>query len=287
MTRLTDTVFPSFVAAAAIVAMQPLAAAAAPVEGSVTLNGQTVRISHVAAQLHDNAEGVVDRPLVLVFADRPVPAGALDGGMAIAVHRLARDGQLRGLMLRIDPGRPNEASMVLLDKPADARTALAFASVSDSDAPVIAGLKLGGATVSGSLSHAAFGEPPASLAYTLRFDAPLTREPAPTADLAAAALKTSPQYKAAAAYAEAMARGDLKAVRLAASPAMLEQIDGMVAAAGQAAAIERMKKGGIAAKAQLDRFKRMVERGTRAMLVVGPYEYLTLVKEQGEWKMGS
>ncbi|MCE9658543.1 MAG: hypothetical protein K8R60_08280 [Burkholderiales bacterium] len=287
MTRLIDTVFPRLVAAAAIVALQPLAGAAASVEGSVTLNGQTVRITHVAAQLHDNAEGVFDRPLVLVFADRPVPAGALDGGMALGVHKLAREGQLRGLMLRIDPGKPSEASMVLLDKPADARTSLAFVSVSGSEGPVIAGLKLDGAAVSGSLKRAASGEPPASLGYTLRFDAPLQREPAPTADLQAAALKASPQYKAAAAYAEAMAKGDLKAVRLAASPAMLEQIDGMVAAAGEAAAIERMKKGGVSARAQLAKFKRMVERGNRAMLVVDNYEYLTLVKEGADWKMGS
>jgi hypothetical protein len=287
MTRIIDTVFPSLVAAAAIVALQPLAAAAGPVEGSVTLNGQKVRITDVAIRLHDNAEGVFDRPLVLVFADRPVPAGALDGGMAIGVHQLAREGQLRGLMLRMDPAKPAEASMVLLDKPADARTSLAFASVSGSDEPVIAGLKLGGSSASGSLKHAAFGEPPASLTYALRFDAPLTREPAPTADLQAAALKASPQYKVAAAYAQAMAKGDLKAVRLASSRAMLEQVDGMVAAAGEATAIERMKKSGVRSVAQLAKFKRMVERGTRAMLVVDNDEYLTLVKEGGDWKMGS
>ena len=61
----------------------------------------------------------------------------------------------------------------------------------------------------------------------------------------------------------------------------------MVAAVGEGVAAERMKKGGVAARAQLAKFKRMVEPGSRAMLVVGNYEYLTLPKEDGEGKMGS
>ncbi|MEO8523783.1 MAG: hypothetical protein ABI460_03590 [Caldimonas sp.] len=285
-TRIAGMALQSFAVALWLVACQA-AAMAAPVEGTVTLNGQQIRISHVAAQMHDNVEGVVDMPLRIVFSDRPLPPGALDGGMALGVHQLARAGQLRGLMLRIDPAKPNQASLVLLDKPADARTGLAFASVSSSNEPAIAGLKMSGTSVSGSLVKAEFGEPPAALSYSLRFDTPLLREPAVTADLQAPALQSSVEFKLASAYAEAMARGDLKAVRGAASKAMRAEIDAMVAAAGESVAVERMKKGGVAARAQLAKFKRMVERGSRAMLVVDNDRYLTLSKEDGEWKMGS
>lgn len=271
----------------AVVVWQPLASAAPAVEGTVTLNGQQIRISHIAAQMHDNAEGVVEMPLRIVFSDRPVPPGALDGGMALGVQQLARAGLLRGLMLRIDPAKPNQASLTLLDKPADARTSLAFASVSSSDQPAIAGLKMSAKAVSGSLVRAEFGEPPAALSYSLKFDTPLLPEPAVTADLQAPALKSSVEFKLAAAYADAMARGDLQAVRGAASKALRAEIDAMVGAAGEGVAVERMKRGGAAAKAQLAKFKRMVERGSRAMLVVGNDEYLTLSKEDGEWKMGS
>lgn len=287
MNRIVDIIFPKLLTAIAIVALQPLASAAPAAFGSVTLNGQQIRIAHIAAQMHDNAEGVVELPLRIVFSDRPVPPGALDGGMALGVQQLARAGQVRGLMLRIDPAKPNQASLTLLDKPVDERTSLAFASVSSSDQPVIVGLKMSGTSASGSLAKAEFGEPPAALAYSLKFDTPLWREPAVTADLRAPALTSSTEFKVASAYADAMARGDLKAVRGATSKALRAEIDAMVAAAGEGVAVDRMKKGGVAAKAQLAKFRRMVERGSRAMLVVGNDEYLTLSKEDGEWKMGN
>lgn len=291
MRRITyDTAFPEALAVSAFIALQPLAVNAAPVDGSVTLNGQAVRISQVAAQLHDNAEGVVRMPLVLVFSDRPLPPGALDGaGAATAVQQLARAGQVRGLLLRIDPVRPNEASYILLDKADDPCAWMASIAESDRGVPVIAGMKLGASTVSGRLDRppAAPGSTPVTLSYVLKFDAPLAREPAITADLAAPALQASPQYKLAAAYADAMAQGDAPALRRLSSAAMGEMTAAMFAAAGDAAAVERMKKGSVRAQAQLAKFKRLVERGPRAMLIVDTYEYLSFVKENGEWKLGS
>lgn len=286
MTRIIDTTLPRLVTALALVALQGQAAAA-PVDGTVTLNGKQVRVTHVAAQLHDNAEGVFDRPLTIVFADRPVPAGALDGGNALAVHKLAIAGELRGLMLRIDPNKPNEASLILLDKPADARTSLVSMSVAASDKPVIAGLRMSADKVAGSLERKEEGTELATVGYVLRFDTALLREPAPSANLQGAPLKASAPFKVATAYADAMVAGDMAAARRFMSKAMREQMDAMAAAVGNAELSARMKKGAPRSKAQLDRFTRLVERGSHAMLLVGADEYLTLSREDGEWKMGS
>jgi hypothetical protein len=262
------------------------AVVAAPVEGTVTLNGQSLRVGHVAARRHDNAEGVIDQPLLLVFSEQAVPAAALDGGMALGVHRMARAGQLRGFMLRFDSAKPGEASLVLLDSPADARTGLAFVSIAATE-PVIGSLRLTADRIEGRLDRPPQGEPPASIGYALRFDAPLSQEPAVTADLSGAPMKASAEFKLVAAYADAMARGDLAAVRGMSGAALREQTDGLVAAVGEVQAIARMKKGGISATSQLARFQRLVERGGRATLIVGRHEYVTLAKDGGEWRMGS
>ena len=61
----------------------------------------------------------------------------------------------------------------------------------------------------------------------------------------------------------------------------------MIAAQGGPAVPAQMLKSGAREKAQLQKIKRLVERGSRAMLVVDTYEYLTMAREDGEWKMGS
>lgn len=287
MPFLPRPVFSTLCAALTAVAMQSPASAASA-EGSVELNGKAVRISHVVAQLHDNAEGVVKSPLMIVFADRPVPAGALDGaGAATALQQLARAGQLRGLLLRMDPARPNESSFVLLDKADDPRAWMASMTQSDQGVPVVAGMKLGPTSVSGTMKRQGGGDGPVTLGYALKFDAPVAREPAITADLKGADLRSSPQYKVAAAYADAMAKGDAAAVRKLSSPAMAEITQAMFDSAGAANGVARMKQGAAYSKAQLGKFVRLVERGPRAMLIVDGYEYVSFVKDGQDWKLGS
>lgn len=95
---------------AAVAAFVPMAtpavAIAAPVAGTAALNGKPIVLTHVLAKLHDNAEGVVGKPLLIVVADRPIPPGALNGIGETVASQLAMAGKLRGLLFRIDPARP-------------------------------------------------------------------------------------------------------------------------------------------------------------------------------------
>jgi hypothetical protein len=87
------------------------------VEGAITLNGKPVAAAHVLAKLHDNAEGVVTRTLLVAVTDRPLPPGGLDGIGETVASQLALAGKLRGVLFRIDPARPDEAALIVLDKP--------------------------------------------------------------------------------------------------------------------------------------------------------------------------
>ncbi|MEO8523775.1 MAG: hypothetical protein ABI460_03550 [Caldimonas sp.] len=261
----------------------PRAAVAAPVEGSLMLDGKPVVLSHVLAKLHDNAEGVVGKPLLIAVADRPIPPGALDGLGETLAGRLAIAGKLRGLLFRIDPAKPYEASLIVLDKPEQPGRGLGSVFIGSKEQPAIEGLQIGADRVSARFVRPAGGAQAIEVSFALKVAAPLTREPAITADLAGLAVRASPHYKAALAYAEAMKKGDIAAQSQLTSRAMNEQMAGSPV---PAAMTERLKEVGATMKKELARVQRIVERGDRAALLVGTQTWITMVKENGEWKSG-
>ncbi len=271
---------------AGALAAVPAFASAAPVEGTVTIDGKAIRITHAAAQLNDNAEKLEVQPLTLVFADRPIPAGAIDGG-GWTLMRMAADGELRGVLLRIDPAMPQKASMVLLAKRADGQPGIVSAFVSSPEGPVVEGLKIGANTVSGSFVRKDYADMQLSLSHSVRFAMPLSHAPAIGTDLGAAQLKSSPQFKALAALADAMQRGDLATARRLHSTLARAELDAAAAATDSTVFTERMKKQGAYMKTQLPRYQRLVVRGPRATLIVKPDYFQTMTMEEGEWKMGS
>jgi len=257
---------------------------AAPVEGTITLNGKPIAAGHVLAKLHDNAEGVVSRPLLIAVADRAIPAGALDGIGETVVSQLALAGKLRGLLFRIDPARPDEASVIVLDKPAEPGRGLSSLVVGSKEQPAVTRLKIGTDSVGvGFVRVPGSGAQAIDLAFALKVAAPLTREPPITADITGPAIKASPQYKASLAYAEAMQGGDSAAQSRLTSKAMNERI---ASYPDPAALTERLKAVGVTAEAQLAKVHRIVERGNRAALLIDARAWMTMVKENGEWKSG-
>lgn len=270
------------IALAAVMSAVLQPASAAPVEGTITLDGKPIPATHVLAKLHDNAEGTVRRPLLIAIADRPIPPGALDGIGENVASQMALAGALRGLLFRIDPARPGEASLIVLDKPEPGR-GLSTLVIGSKEQPAVTRLKIGADEVSVGFVRPPGGTQAIDLSFALRVGAPLTREPPVTADLKGPAIKASPPYKAALAYAEAMRSGDVRAQSRLGSRAMNQRME-MVP--DRAAITERLKEVGATAKKQLARVHRIVERGDRAVLLIDADAWITMVRENGEWKSG-
>jgi len=74
-------------------------------KGFLQAGAERVPIVEALAHFHDNAEGLLDRPreLRILLADREVPQEALAGIDFPMVGEMARDGRLRGLLIRVDP----------------------------------------------------------------------------------------------------------------------------------------------------------------------------------------
>ena len=101
------------------------------------------------------------------------------------------------------------------------------------------------------------------------------------ADITGRAIKTSPQYKASLAYAVATQKGDVAEQSPLSSRATNERI---ASCPNPVAITERLKAVGVAAKAQLPNVHRIVERGNRAALLIDQRAWITMVKENQEWR---
>src|SRR5690349_15904489 len=64
-----------------------------------------VAFSHAVALELDNAEGLLDSPkqIRVLLTDKEMPVSALYGQAFPPIWRMAQDGQVKGLYLRIDP----------------------------------------------------------------------------------------------------------------------------------------------------------------------------------------
>ncbi|MCE9658539.1 MAG: hypothetical protein K8R60_08260 [Burkholderiales bacterium] len=269
-------------AAAAAAALQQ--ASAAPVEGTITLDGKPIAATHVLAKLHDNAEGVVGRPLLVAVTDRPIPPGGLDGIGETVAAQMALAGKLRGLLFRIDPARPDEASMIVLDKPREAGRGLGSLVIGSKEQPAVTRLKIGADAVTVAFARPPGGAQAVDVSFALKVTAPLTREPPITADIKGRpAIEASPQYRASLAYGEAMRTGDVRAQVRLGSRAMNERMDMYP---DRVAITERLKEVGAVAKSQLAKVHRIVVRGDRAALLIDQRAWITMVRENGEWKSG-
>lgn len=148
---------------------------AAEVEGTLAIGGKPIAVRHVAAQLHDNAEGALRRPLRIVVADRPIDEGAIEGIGEIPATQLALEGKLRGVLLRIDPAKPYEASLIVLDQPDDPQRGLTSFVVGSPQEPAIAALKLAPTQLTLVASRPVSPANAVDVAFSLRIDTPLTR----------------------------------------------------------------------------------------------------------------
>ncbi|MBI1734366.1 MAG: hypothetical protein HYR51_04260 [Candidatus Rokubacteria bacterium] len=146
------------------------------VQGSLQVDGVTVALTHAFAHLHDNAERLLHRPreLRILLADREVPRDALGGIALPALMRMAREGRVRGLLLRLDADQPTREVLTPLRPPVDP------------DQPVVVRkISVAHNRVTGEIEY---GD-------RLRFSAPLFSERRVTEDLRGEAARQSVQAR--------------------------------------------------------------------------------------------
>jgi hypothetical protein len=258
------------------------------VEGTFTVDGKEIALTHAYAHLHDDAEGLIGRKqLRILLTDREVPQKALAGISFLPVEDMAIQGKVQGLLMTMAPNNPNEIRAVPLLKPAERGASLTNWSLSASGKKLFKEWKLAPTRVVGAIDHEdktehSFITGP-RVSWSLRFSAPVFNEPAITDDLRGKAAQASPQVKALRLAADAMARGDFATLKKLSSDRSNRQMEVGLSMQGPQAKTF-VKQMGAEMKKTLPKIQRVIVRGDHAVAILSKNEWATLVREGGQWK---
>jgi hypothetical protein len=252
----------------------------------LTVNGQDVPLTHFRAHLHDNAEGLLNfrKELRILIADREVPADALHGVGFVPAQHMAIDGKLRGLLLTLDPNDLGAVQITVLWKPAQPGATLITQTQTSTKKDIIKSSKIAEGAVSGEIedyqeASEFMGTP--EIRYAVRFSAAVENEPAITADLRGKAAQTSAQAAVIRKKGEALEKKDLAAARALSTEGAYRRSEPFLTHP-QAQAMLRQQ--GTEMKQSVNSVSRLVERGSRAVLIFEDKSWATFVKEGDAWK---
>lgn len=253
----------------------------------LTVNGENIPLTHFSAHLHDNAEGQLQfrKELRILLSDREVPADALNGMVLdIPVEAMAKAGEIRGLLIKLDPDDLGEALVELLLKTDNPMQPRVTQTLSSSKKDVIKNFAMTGKTVSGEIERmdsgeSAFADMP-TMSYFVRFKAQVTNEPAITADLKGKDAQNSPFAKLVYKKGDVLEKGDIGALKaMTSKQANIRNEVFLNNPEFHAGA----KSFGAEMKDSIKSITRLVERGKRAVLILEDGS-MNFVKEGNEWK---
>ena len=261
--------------------------------GTLTVGADSVKLVFSHAHLHDNAEGWLDRPkeMRILLADREVPETSLAGlNVFMTLSEMVRQGKIRGVLLRLDPAKPNAIVATVLYPPKNPQQALANETLSYSNKSPFDKLQISAVRVGGAIAHhtdgnADFDWP--TVDYTADFSAPLFNEPAVTASLTGKQALDSVQVKAVLAKAKALAKGDLKVAQQYSTRRSNLQTEALTAQLGDEA-VKMAKQMGAEMEKELKQGQvRLVVRGSTAALILGKKgtSMYSIVLEGDSWKV--
>lgn len=262
--------------------------------GELAVNGQKVTLTHSYALRQDNAEGLMDGPeLRLLFADREVSPEVLAGPVLSDVDRLAREGAVRGLVLRVAADRtPESVNGTVLFPPADPQASLPFFTKSGAGAGFTR-FQLGDNRVVGEAEMQSDRDPSfkgmAVYEYRVSFSAPIFQDRKVTASLKGKEARESAPARAFLAFEKALREGDLAKVRAAVIPARWKELETYLAQVGEAQFKAQAREMSPPTATRQKQIERVVVREDRATVIYkepGATGFQSLVREGEVWKVG-
>ena len=268
------------------VATAAFAIDAGTAKGTLKADGKDIPLKYSVAYQLDNAEGLLDRPkeMRILIADREVPAEALAGLAFPPVMQMARENKVQGILLRFDPADRKTVLVTYLAAPKDPRMSLMNLTVSGTQ-DAFKKLDVGSTRVIGELaykdSRSGSSDMP-SLEFAINFSSPVFHNPAVTADLKGEAARKSPQAQLLRDKARALAKADFAAVKKLSTERQNKSTDAFLAqAGGQAKAYAREAAAEL--EKSVKKLERVVERGDRAVAIVGKGEWMSFARVSGQW----
>lgn len=268
------------------------AAAAGPgkADGSLSVGQGGIELKTAYATQYFNDEGLADGPeLRILLADRKVDLDQLAGPKGDGIERLARQGQLRGILLRLDPTQLAKAPVrgtLLVQPPSPSDSLMHFTITGDSGG--FDALQVTKDRVQGKVQfQSAPGTAPA-FSYRAGFTAPLVQD-RPAARLIGARAQESPQAKAVLAFERALLDADMAEVSAHATPERFAALDADFLRVGPASFLEQVRAQLPDPAVRPRQIREVVIHGSRAWVVMvkddGTRTVAALAHRDGAWKL--
>lgn len=260
------------------------------VQGNLTINNETIELKEAYAHFHDNAEGLLDRPkeIRIVLADRRIPQESLRGIAFLPVTTLAKEGNVRGLLLQFDPGDQSKMVVTILRAPSRQGASLTTISRADTGQKLFKNLAISKTRVGGETEYAEKGSPGSEsfpgISYSVKFSAPLFNELPVTADLKGKAAQDSPQAKVLREKINALKKGDFDAVKRLSTQRANRRTDLLLTQMGADQAKIFAKEAAKEEEQSLKSIKRIVVRGSTAVMIFSKNAWSSFAQEDGQWK---
>ncbi|MCU0837869.1 MAG: hypothetical protein MUE49_04000 [Rhodospirillales bacterium] len=237
-------------------------------QGTMTSDGVAVGLHHALALFYGNEEGLLDGPEIrLLLSDRDVAPAALSGPILDRLEQLARKGDVRGLVLRLDPQQPVTAPIggTVLLSPADPERSLTFLELEGGSG--IEDWRLTDTRASGRLAFSIAGDTPAdTVTVQAAFSAPRFRDEV-TARLIGPEAADSAPAQALVRWNEALHRGDIETLKALSSDDKYAELLAFRAEVGDEALrkVVAAEPSGAELKRQI---KEVLVRGDRAFIIM-------------------
>lgn len=266
------------------------AAGTGKADGSLSAGTASVELRTAYATQYFNEEGLADGPeLRILLADRKVDLDLLAGPTADAIERIARKGELQGILLRLDPTQLAKAPVrgtLLMQPPSPSDSLMHFTITGDSGG--FDALQVSKDRVQGKVQfQSAAGTSPA-FGYRSAFSARLVQD-RPTARLIGARAQESPPAKTVLAFERALLDGDLATVSAHTTPARFAGLDADFVRVGAAVFLEQVRAQLPDPAMRPRQIREVVIHGSRAWVVMikedGSRTIAALVHTDGVWKV--
>lgn len=257
--------------------------------GRLTVGEEGIDLKHAVVMRYGNEEGALERAeLRILLTDRELPESILRGPFMQSLERLARQGNVCGILLRLDAKKLTRGSIhgTLLLRSATGRISFPTFTLAD---------KGGGFEKFGMGNNRVFGalrwkSTPGSVLpveYVSTFSAPLFQDEV-NARLYGRRAIHSPQAKALLAFEEALRDGKLEAARGFCTTERFAELVAMGDERGEKAFVQEIRSGIPPREARGKEIRAVFVRGPSATIIIDTGRektYRAMVNTGDTWKV--
>lgn len=259
-------------------------------DGSLSVGQARIELKTAYAVHYFNEEGLADAPeLRILLADRKVDVDLLGGPRIDPIERSARKGQVRGILLRLDPAQLGTAPVrgTLLVQPHSPTDSLMHFTLTG-DSGGFDALQVSKDRVQGKAQFRSAGGDSTAFNYQSAFSAPLLVD-RPTARLIGARAQESPPAKTVLSFERALLDGDMATVSAHATSDRFAGLDADYTRVGPIVFLEQVRAQLPDPAVRQRQIREVVIHGRRAWVVMvnddGSRTVATLAHSDGAWKL--